>query len=665
MRQPPTIDRPPLWEGLHFEEIERPNNARELQELRFTRALGYPSAAARALDLLKQAGAARSGGRPLAEHEGERLARLIARLTDLWASWTDTERATFSDRYLDHSKQPNSARPTTSRHTSTYNQTPRELARLPFTPHLYQARAVHFALESPRCLLALEMGLGKTLIALIAYHAMRDRRELQRAIISAPKSAHSSWAEHLAYSDAPSVTLTAAAPAKREQAYKALWEGALSAVVVTPQTLARDYGYFKKILTAHPTLLIADEVHKAKALDSQIGRAFEALSERAARVIGLTGTPAPTHIDDFYYIVDRIAPNTLGDLQEFSDRYTYKLFDQWSSSTGATYRAGAVRPDRLAELYDRLEPVAFIRTTADPDAAGATLPPRIDLAPYIPMDDKQRAILEALARQQRARELHPQAYEAALRGEGGELEQIAAEGATATAQALGIRIEQLGITPAIFSPTFGARYPDYEAPKVRMIANATISHLKEHPSSAAVIFCEYTAGLEAMRQALERRGLTAQDLATYQGSTSPKQRRKLTKALNEGGLKVLLGQTKALETGANLQARATFVAHLSTPWSPDTLAQSTARVYRQGQRHRVTVLRPSSSALEEAKNRALTRKILNAAQLTGALTTADAAIMDTTADPRVRKAQNELLERGAYSYGIISALTGADFRGMR
>jgi hypothetical protein len=77
------------------------------------------------------------------------------------------------------------------------------------------------------------------------------------------------------------------------------------------------------------------------------------------------------------------------------------------------------------------------------------------------------------------------------------------------------------------------------------------------------------------------------------------------------------------------------------------------------------VLRPSSSALEEAKNRALTRKILNAAQLTGALTTADAAIMDTTADPRVRKAQNELLERGAYSYGIISALTGADFRGMR
>jgi len=38
--------------------------------------------------------------------------------------------------------------------------------------------------------------------------------------------------------------------------------------------------------------------------------------------------------------------------------------------------------------------------------------------------------------------------------------------------------------------------------------------------------------------------------------------------------------------------------------------------------------------------------------------------MDTTADPRVRKAQNALLERGAYSYAIISALTGANFRGI-
>lgn len=664
MQSPPTIDRPPLWSGLNFEEIERPRNAPELEALRFTRSLGYPSAAARRLDLLKEARRAREGGRPLAEHDRERLARLIARLTDLWASWTNHERATFSARYLDHEAQPPAGRPTSSRHTTAYTGRPHELSRLPYTPHLYQARAVHFALTSPRALLALEMGLGKTLIALIAFHELRERGEIKGAIISAPKSAHGSWAEHLAFSDAPSLVLTAAPPARRELAYKALFEGELAALVVTPQTLARDYGYFMKIIKAGPVMLIADEVHKAKALDSQIGRAFEALSARAARVLGLTGTPAPNHIDDFYLIVDRIAPRALGEMQDFIERYTYQLFDAWSSTTGPSYRAGAVRPDRLAELYERLEPYAFIRTTADPDATAATLPRRIDLAPRVPMDTKQRAILTALARQQRARELHPQAHADALAGKGGELEQIAAEGATANAAALGIRIEQLGITPAIFSPTFAANYPDYESPKVSLIATATLEHLRSSSDAAAVIFCEYTAGLEAMRAALERRGLPPELIGTYQGSTSPKRRRQLSDELNRGGLKVLLGQTKALETGANLQARAAFVAHLSTPWSPDTLAQSTARVHRQGQRRPVTVLRPSSSALEEAKNQTLTRKILNAAQLTGALTTADAAILDTTADPRTRRAHQQMIERGGYSYAIISALTGADFRGL-
>ena len=94
------------------------------------------------------------------------------------------------------------------------------------------------------------------------------------------------------------------------------------------------------------------------------------------------------------------------------------------------------------------------------------------------------------------------------------------------------------------------------------------------------------------------------------------------------------------------------------------LAQSTARVYRQGQRRPVIVLRPSGSALEEAKNRALTRKVMTAAQLTGALTTAEGAIIDTSADPRTRRAHQRLLFRGAYDYDMMSALMQLDLEGL-
>jgi hypothetical protein len=91
-----------------------------------------------------------------------------------------------------------------------------------------------------------------------------------------------------------------------------------------------------------------------------------------------------------------------------------------------------------------------------------------------------------------------------------------------------------------------------------------------------------------------------------------------------------------------------MVAHISTPWAPDTLTQSTARVYRQGQKRPVIVLRPSGSRLEEAKNKALTKKIMETASLTGRLTDADRAVIATSADERVRRAQARLMELQTY-----------------
>ena len=644
-----SVDRPPLFTARNRSAWTTGGEA--LKRLGVTRALGYTSSSLiytmnKADDL-----------EHLSVDEEAQLSNAIGRLSDLWARWTEHEREEFYYTFLDVERQPLFKRPYEEPeiYIPDHPRGMEEMKRRGWTPHPYQARAVQFALERARSVLALEMGLGKTLIGIMVYHLLKERGDLRRVIIAAPKSAHASWREHLELSDAQIHVLTSQTPDKREEVYTALYHGEIEGVLITPQTLAIDRNYFKKLMSLEPYLLIADEVHKFNAPQGSSGLCFQELSKYAYRVIGLTGTPKPNAIEDFYHVIDRVSPDELGDIQEFTSRYTYRRLAQFDSIRGPQYEMGALRGDMLGELYERLTDTLFTRNTSDPDAQLA-LTPRQDLAPYIAPDENQRALMKALVHMQAARELNASSYREALEGHAGFTEQIAAEGAPKTAQALGMRLEQLTISPAIFSETFSLKAADYESPKLRWIIDTVLSYLSEDTTHAAEIFCEYIVGLTEARKALIRRGVKSAEIDLYTGESTETQRAEMTQRLNEGGSRVLLGQTRALETGANLQHRAAMVAHLSTPWAPDTLTQSTARVYRQGQKRPVIVLRPSGSRLEEAKNKALTRKIMQSASLTGSLTDADRAVIETSADERVRRAHSRLLERGAYDLDTIRTL---------
>lgn len=649
-----SIDRPPLFTARN--KLAWSQDFETLKRLGVIRALGPPHLRDKTLDLLDRA----QRKEQLTISQESRLSTIITRLTDLWCQWTDDERELFFYQFCDVSEQPIIRRRDIE--TPILVEIPHGMAKMSlkgWTPHIYQQRAIYFATINKRALLALEMGLGKTLIALLIYHHLKQRRELKRTIITAPKSAFSSWQEHLKLSDANIIILENMSPQEREDVYTKLYFAQIDGVIITPQTFTRDFKYFHKVCTEHKTLLIADEVHKYKGT-GKTGQAFEAVSERAYRVIGLTGTPKPNKVEDFYNVINRIKPNVLGTYQDFAREYTYKIFDTFISNKGVQYTAGALRADKLDELYLRLKNVLFIRAATDPDCK-LDLPERVDLAPYLKPDQGQLTLMKALIETTAAREINSSYFNEALNGKYGFIPQVAAEGATATAQALGQRIEQLMITPAIWSETFSRAYPEYESPKIQVIADHVKSFLDQRIDKGAVIFCEYIGGLTAIYHALVRRGVHRNLIDIYSGSSTKKSRHDMIDRLNRGESRVLIGQTRALETGANLQRRAAYVAHLSTPWAPDTLTQSTARVYRQGQKNKVTVLRPSCGRLEEAKNKALTRKIMQSASLTGLLFDSDRAVLNTSADDRVRQAQADLLTTGAYSYSIIQKLCEVDY----
>ena len=410
-------------------------------------------------------------------------------------------------------------------------------------------------------------------------------------------------------------------------------------------------------------LRVMDEVHKFKNPAGAGSKgAWQVMTDPEGRVVGMTGTPKPNKIDDFYHIASVISPGGLGDsVLDFGRQYGYM---DGSSILG-------MRPEMLGNLYQQSAGFVFARTVADPDVK-IVLPPRKDLAPQIPPDKVQEDLLERIKKYM---DLKAQA-----RSEKGEssgttqgmiddamsddnpdpLDRCAARVAPSSYNTALLRFAQLAIDPTLLEQTFVESgefekslkddMPDYESPKLKACVDATIEHLTNNPERGAVLFCEFEGGVQAALRALERRGFDRKLIGLYTGSTTMPQRRKAEKNLNDGTIKILIGNTGALETGANLQKRANFVVHLNTSWKPDRLSQSTARVYRQGQRFPVTVFRPTGSPVEELIEGVLSRKLMESAQVQGRSMDADDAISSS-----VRKHGKQKIDRDG-----IAAVLGLD-----
>ena len=63
-----------------------------------------------------------------------------------------------------------------------------------FKAHGYQSRAVDWVESHPRCLLFLDMGLGKSVVTLTAVARLMLHGEVERVLVVAPKKvAESTW----------------------------------------------------------------------------------------------------------------------------------------------------------------------------------------------------------------------------------------------------------------------------------------------------------------------------------------------------------------------------------------------------------------------------------------------------------------------------------------
>ncbi|RFU25247.1 hypothetical protein B7463_g11090, partial [Scytalidium lignicola] len=92
-----------------------------------------------------------------------------------------------------------------------------------------------------------------------------------------------------------------------------------------------------KHLLKGPNIIVADEAHKMKNAKSAITTVASGF--RSTSRIALTGSPLANNVEEYHTMIDWVAPNYLGPIEEFRNKYVYPIQEGlWHDSTAMERR---------------------------------------------------------------------------------------------------------------------------------------------------------------------------------------------------------------------------------------------------------------------------------------------------------------------------------------
>lgn len=106
-----------------------------------------------------------------------------------------------------------------------------------------------------------------------------------------------------------------------------------------------------------------------------------------------------------------------------------------------------------------------------------------------------------------------------------------------------------------------------------------------------LIFCDsgvpdpkkpYDAYTDIITRLTEQYGIPRSEIVDIHVADTDEKRRELFKRVNNGEVRILIGGTKNMGTGVNVQKRVVAMHHLDIPWTPADVAQRNGRGARQG-----------------------------------------------------------------------------------
>jgi superfamily II DNA or RNA helicase len=392
-------------------------------------------------------------------------------------------------------------------------------------------------------ILADDMGLGKTLQTLCVLGP--------RSLVVCPTSVLPNWAAEL----------KRFRPALRVSLYHGPGRALDEAADVTLTTYALLRLDAAVLGSRSWSTVVLDEAQAIKNPDSQVARA--AFGLRADFRLALSGTPLENRLEELWSLMHFANPGLLGGRSDFAERIANPI--------------GEGNAQAAEQLRRRIRPFVLRRLKRD---VARELPPRTESVMHVVMDERERAVYDAVFAASRAEVL-------SLLNEGGSVLQVL--------EAL-LRLRQAACHPALVPGQQAA-----SSSKVEALVEALGTAVEE--GHKALVFSQWTSLLDLIEPALKEAGLRFERL---DGSTAD--RGGVTARFQSPeGAPVMLLSLKAGGTGLNLTA-ADHVFLMDPWWNPAVEAQAADRAHRIGQERPVMVYRMIAQGTVEERILALQEK---------------------------------------------------------
>jgi SWI/SNF-related matrix-associated actin-dependent regulator of chromatin subfamily A-like protein 1 len=228
----------------------------------------------------------------------------------------------------------------------------------------FQGADLEYALARTHCLIADEPGLGKTIQAIVYANEI----DANRVLVICPANIRMQWAKKIQeWSTMPWQWRVAHVllHSKHGVSPEAHWN-------IVSYDLARTEGIGRALAGGEYDLLILDEAHYLKTIDSRRTRAifgggekrlFEPIVERCSRVLALTGTPLPNRPREAYTLARALCFDAIDWMSEdrFNGRFNPSKLIEIQRPDGTMTRHIDERTGRHAELQNRLRANFMVR----------------------------------------------------------------------------------------------------------------------------------------------------------------------------------------------------------------------------------------------------------------------------------------------------------------
>lgn len=429
-----------------------------------------------------------------------------------------------------------------------------------FIPHAYQQYAIQHIETHKEAALFLDMGLGKTVIALSAIWDLAfDFFEVSKVLVVAPlRVARDTWPaeiekwEHLKYMTYSVVVGT------EEERRQALLKKALVYIINRENV---DWLVSKSGVPFRFDMVVIDELSSFKSHTSKRFKSFLKVRPQVKRIVGLTGTPSGNGLMDLWAEFRLLDMGKR--LGRYISHYREAFFepDKRNQMMVFSYKP---RPGAAKEIYQLIGDMTISMKSLD----FLPMPKLIMNEVHVKLSPAERKVYDELRKKM------------ALSIEGKEID-------AANAAALSGKLLQMAN---------GAVYDDDHKPiRIHDRKLDALEDLVEAANGKPILIAYwFKHDLARMKERLSIREIrSSKDITDW----------------NEGKISVAAIHPASAGHGLNLQAGGSVLIWFGLTWSLELYQQTNARLWRQGQKHTVIIEHiVTEGTIDEQVMRALKRK---------------------------------------------------------